>query len=273
MVQWLQHTLRLCVQISWAGHVKQCGLWILVLHHMTLYRELIDDFDGSLTGTMKLANGKCATAKGKGKLTLIMSEKCGVWTIQLSEVINVPELENNLMSVKYLDGKKLELRPSNHIKEGLKFTKKKIKALQSDNGCEYIGKEFVKHLRDKGILHMKTVSYSPQQNGKAETLNQTLMSMSRFMLFEAGLPERFWAEALSMANNIQNRCPSQAINEQIPFQLWFNKDLTVDDIKHIFIFGCQMWQPHCKMGNSLRELMNVYFLGFRKGSKATGSRD
>ncbi|KAJ8886280.1 hypothetical protein PR048_012489 [Dryococelus australis] len=67
-------------------------------HHMTPYRELIKDFDGSLIGTVKLANGGCATAKGKGKVTLIITEKCGGWTIQLSDVIYNPEIENNLMS-------------------------------------------------------------------------------------------------------------------------------------------------------------------------------
>ncbi|KAJ8892390.1 hypothetical protein PR048_004970 [Dryococelus australis] len=83
-------------------------------HHMTPYRELIEDFDGSLTRTVKLANGECATVKGKRNVTLVMTEKCGAWTIQLSEEIYVLELENNLMSIKQLDEKKLELR----IKDG-----------------------------------------------------------------------------------------------------------------------------------------------------------
>ncbi|KAJ8880777.1 hypothetical protein PR048_017248 [Dryococelus australis] len=40
------------------------AVWIMgsgATHHMTPYRELIEDF--SLTGTVKLANGECATAK------------------------------------------------------------------------------------------------------------------------------------------------------------------------------------------------------------------
>ncbi|KAJ8894944.1 hypothetical protein PR048_000251 [Dryococelus australis] len=68
----------------------------------------------------------------------------------------------------------------------------------SDNGGEYIGNEFEKHLRDKGILHRKTVPYNPQQNGKAEGLNQTLMNLTRadeciFLGFQEGLEGyRLW---------------------------------------------------------------------------------
>ncbi|KAJ8872078.1 hypothetical protein PR048_025679 [Dryococelus australis] len=108
---------------------------------------------------------------------------------------------------------------------GLKFFKgKKIKALKSDNGGEYISKEFEKHLRDKGILHRKTVPYSQQQIGNAEKLNQTLMNMTGYMLFGVGLPQKFWAEALSAANYIRNKCPSRAINDQITFQLCVGRD-------------------------------------------------
>ncbi|KAJ8894945.1 hypothetical protein PR048_000252 [Dryococelus australis] len=70
----------------------------------------IEDFDGNLIGTAKLANGECTTEKSKGKVTLLMTEKCGGETIQLSEVICVLELENNPKSME----KNLELR----IKDG-----------------------------------------------------------------------------------------------------------------------------------------------------------
>ncbi|KAJ8873658.1 hypothetical protein PR048_024487 [Dryococelus australis] len=42
------------------------AVWILdsgATRHMTPYRELIEDFDGSQTGTVKLANGESATTK------------------------------------------------------------------------------------------------------------------------------------------------------------------------------------------------------------------
>ncbi|KAJ8890551.1 hypothetical protein PR048_010060 [Dryococelus australis] len=138
---------------------------------------------------------------------------------------------------------------------GWNFYKKKIKALQSDNRGEYIGKEFEKHLRDKGILHRKIVPYSPQQNGKAERLNQTLLNMTRSMLFEAVLPKRFWAEVLSTAN------------EQFTFQLWYDKDFTVDDINHIYIFGCQVWAATLENWKLSSKADECLFLGFQEGIK------
>ncbi|KAJ8895727.1 hypothetical protein PR048_001065 [Dryococelus australis] len=99
-------------KVSCANKLGQSckAVWIMdsgATHHMTPYREHIEDFDGILTGTMTLANGECATAKGKGKVTLIMTGKCGGWTIQLSEVIYVPEVKDGY--IKVMDGNEMTL--------------------------------------------------------------------------------------------------------------------------------------------------------------------
>ncbi|KAJ8868962.1 hypothetical protein PR048_030503 [Dryococelus australis] len=91
--------------------------------------------------------------------------------------------------------------------------------------------------------------------------------MTGCTLFEADLPERFWPEALSTANYIRNICPSQAINEQIPFQVWFDKDLRVDDIKHIYIFGCQVWAATLEIRKLSSRADECIFLGFQEGIK------
>ena len=44
----------------------------------------------------------------------------------------------------------------------------KIKILHSDRGGEYIGKEFVAHLKSKGTVPKLTVHNTPQHNGVAE---------------------------------------------------------------------------------------------------------
>ena len=40
----------------------------------------------------------------------------------------------------------------------------KIKTLRSDNGWEYINKDFNELLKRNGILHQRTMPYTPQQN-------------------------------------------------------------------------------------------------------------
>ena len=50
-----------------------------------------------------------------------------------------------------------------------------ISTLRTDNGWEYVSKEFEEFLKSEGIRHELTVPYSPAQNGVAERLNHTLM--------------------------------------------------------------------------------------------------
>ena len=66
---------------------------------------------------------------------------------------------------------------------------KKIKILRSDNGGEFNSKEFNNILQSQGILHQRTIPHHPQQNGKAERKNRTLMDVARSMLKTANLPK------------------------------------------------------------------------------------
>lgn len=108
-----------------------------------------------------------------------------------------------------------------------KFTGKKIKNLQSDNGREYVNNEFDDFLKKEGIKRRLTAPYTPQQNGISERKNRTLIEMARCMMRQAGSPPAFWAEAVHTANYIRNRCPTTALSGQIPFTLWKGKKPTV----------------------------------------------
>ena len=65
---------------------------------------------------------------------------------------------------------------------------KRIKALRTYNGGEYVGKELTEYLKKKGMKHQRTAPYSPQQNGVSERLNRTIVEMARAMLSQAKLP-------------------------------------------------------------------------------------
>ena len=86
-----------------------------------------------------------------------------------------------------------------------------IGTLRSDNGGEYLSKEFRAYLKSKGIHHELTVPYSPEQNGVAERMNRTLMEMARSMMAHAGLLDRYWAEAVDAAAYIRNRTTTSSI--------------------------------------------------------------
>ncbi|UYV84396.1 hypothetical protein LAZ67_X002013 [Cordylochernes scorpioides] len=56
------------------------------------------------------------------------------------------------------------------------YHSRKIKVLRSDNGTEYVNGEFNKFLNENGIKRQLTVPRTPQQNGTAERMNQTLLN-------------------------------------------------------------------------------------------------
>ncbi|OUC43997.1 integrase core domain protein [Trichinella nativa] len=107
-------------------------------------------------------------------------------------------------------------------------TGNKIKTLRSDNATEYCSENFQKFLRVNGIRHETSVQYTPQQNGVAEGKNRTLLDMARCMLLESKLSLKFWAEAISTACYIRNRCPSRSLNGEIPLTLWNGRKLTLN---------------------------------------------
>ena len=60
----------------------------------------------------------------------------------------------------------------------------RLKVLRSDNGTEYSSNEFLKYLATNGILRQTSATYSPEQNGVAETANRTIVEAARSMLYE-----------------------------------------------------------------------------------------
>lgn len=94
----------------------------------------------------------------------------------------------------------------------------KVKAIQSDNGREYVNKEFDEYLKTQGIQRRLTTAYTPEQNGVAERKNRTLVDSARCLLLQSGLPLSFWAEAIFTANHIRNRYPTKRLDGRTPHE-------------------------------------------------------
>ena len=77
-----------------------------------------------------------------------------------------------------------------------------------------------KYLQENGIKHQTTVPYNPQQNGVAERMNRTLLNMVRSMMFFKNVKLMFWGEAILCAVYIKNRCPSAALQNKTPYEMW-----------------------------------------------------
>ena len=99
---------------------------------------------------------------------------------------------------------------------------RKIKAVRTDRGSEYVNFTVDGYYANKGIISQTTMAYTPQQNGKAERLNRTLVEKTRAMLQDAGLEEGLWGEAIMTANFLRNRSPVSG-KPKTPWELFFGK--------------------------------------------------
>ena len=108
-----------------------------------------------------------------------------------------------------------------------------IKRFRSDNGTEFVNEKMKSLFKKCGIIHQRSVAYTPQQNGKAERANRTIVERARSMLADAGLPKTFWAEAANTAVYLINRSPTKS-QEVTPEEAWSN---VKPDLFHLRIFG------------------------------------
>ena len=112
-----------------------------------------------------------------------------------------------------------------------------VKAVRTDNGKEYINDYLGSYFKSKGIQPQTTVPYTPQQNGKAERLNMTLLDKVRAMLADSGLPQELWGEAVITANYLRNRSPVTG-KDKTPWELFTGNQPDVSNLK---IFGCKAY--------------------------------
>lgn len=112
-------------------------------------------------------------------------------------------------------------------------TDRKIKILRSDNGGECESNNFRKYLTADGIINQTSAAHTPQQNGRAERMNRTLIERAKSLLFDADLPKCYWAEAVSMAAYLINRSYNST-HGSTPEEKFTNRKVNVSDLK---LFG------------------------------------
>ena len=110
----------------------------------------------------------------------------------------------------------------------------RLKCLRTDNGGVYVSRAFEQLCDDRGIKRQLTAPYTPPQNGLAERMNRTIQEHVRSMLSHAGLPQSFWAEAVSTAVHVINRSPSSGLDFQVAEEVWAGKP---PSYAHLHVFG------------------------------------
>ncbi len=128
-------------------------------------------------------------------------------------------------------------------------TGEKVAKLRSDNGGEYVSKEFQQVLQQMGIAHETSAPYTPEQNGTAERINRTILEIVRCWIHSRALDKRLWAELIHAAVWTFNRRPRLREGEwKVPEQLWTGHFADTASLRCI---GAQAWVYREKQGDKL----------------------
>jgi transposase InsO family protein len=111
------------------------------------------------------------------------------------------------------------------------------KKLFSDRGGSYIKDDLAKWCAAKHIDHEFSTPRTPEQNGKAERLNQTLNNIMRALLFQYNCYVPLWSHAMIYAALIHNVSYSQRL-DMSRHQAFLGD---VPDVSNFRTFGCKVY--------------------------------
>ncbi|GJU87631.1 retrovirus-related pol polyprotein from transposon TNT 1-94 [Tanacetum coccineum] len=95
-----------------------------------------------------------------------------------------------------------------------------IVSIRTDHGREFDNEvQFGEFCNANGITYNFSDPRTPQSNGVVEKKNRTLQEMSRTMLNEQSLPQKFWCNAVDTSTYILNRILIRAILGKTPYEL------------------------------------------------------
>ena len=139
-----------------------------------------------------------------------------------------------------------------------------IRKLRSDNGGEYMGKQFKDVLIKNKIKHEQSAPYSPHQNGAAERQWRTLFDMARCLLIESDLPQELWPYAVLASAFVRNRCYVERLSQTPYFALTGKKP----DMSKMHKFGTVCYAPEQIRRKLDPKSKRGIFVGYDKESPA-----
>ena len=117
-----------------------------------------------------------------------------------------------------------------------RYTGDRVLAIFSDNEGTLLLNDFQFWLRENGIQHYTTQTYSPEMNGIAEATIKHIITRASAMLWTSQVPLGFWPEAVRCATYLKNRTP--AVHGKTPFEAFHG---IPPNLSHLRIFGCRCY--------------------------------
>jgi IS30 family transposase len=110
-----------------------------------------------------------------------------------------------------------------------------VKVLRTDNGIEYINKEFTALTLSQGIVHQTTCPDTPAQNGVAEHKNRHPLEVTRSLMLTMNVPKFLWSEAVMTVTYLINRMSSRILRMKTPCEILLGSNNFVVPPR---VFGC-----------------------------------
>ncbi|GKE02074.1 putative RNA-directed DNA polymerase, partial [Tanacetum coccineum] len=110
---------------------------------------------------------------------------------------------------------------------------RKVKTVRSDNGTEFVNKRMFDMFFELGIFHQTSCSHTPQQNRIAERKHRYLLNVARSLVFQGGIPLRFWSDCVLTVVYLINRLPSSVLNGKSPYELVYNKKPNLSHLRDV----------------------------------------
>ena len=115
-------------------------------------------------------------------------------------------------------------------------TRKKVLRLRSDQGTEFFNERMESFCKGCGIAQEASNVYSPHQNGTAERMNRTLITITRTMLMASRLPVALWGELHMHSVHLYNHRPHSSLKDDTPAEKFFPKDDPRRNLQFKFLY-------------------------------------
>ncbi|GJY33551.1 retrovirus-related pol polyprotein from transposon TNT 1-94 [Tanacetum coccineum] len=143
-----------------------------------------------------------------------------------------------------------------------------IVSIRTDHGREFDNEvQFGKYCDLNGISHNFSAPRTPQSNGVVERKNRTLQEMSRTMLNEQSIPQKFWCNAIDTSTYIINRVSIRRILGKTPYELLRGRK---PNLNYFRVFGSKCFILNTKdyLTKFDPKSYEGVFLGYSQSSKA-----
>nr|GEU97341.1 retrovirus-related Pol polyprotein from transposon TNT 1-94 [Tanacetum cinerariifolium] len=143
-----------------------------------------------------------------------------------------------------------------------------IVSIRTDHGREFDNEvRFGEFCNANGITHNFSAPRTPQSNGTVKIKNMTLQEMSRTMLNEQSLPQKFCCNVVDTSTYIINRILIRAILGKTPYELLKGRKPTLNYFR-VFGSKCFILTTKYYLTKFDPKSYECAFLGYSQNSKA-----